>query len=692
MLLYALTIFVSAFLLFQIEPMMGKIILPWFGGSAAVWTTCLLFFQTMLLLGYLYAHGSVRSLRPRSQAVLHVALLGLSLLLLPVVPKQGGKMLGADDPTLRILGLLTATIGLPFVLLSTTGPLLQAWYASEPDSFPYWLYALSNAGSMLALLSYPGLVEPIVATRQQLLGWSIGYAGFVVLCAVAALRLLAVGRPTPAGSWLLVKTGPSPTRSQEPGARSGGEAAPGWQLHLLWMALAACASILLLAVTNHLSQNVAPIPFLWVLPLSLYLLTFILCFARPGWHWKKLYLPIPIVALASMALAVTENAGNTSVKVIIPLFAVGLFVSCLVCHGELARLKPHPQHLTSFYLMISLGGALGGVFVGLLAPHLLNDFDELPIGIAACAVLASFTLYRGSAARRWNRTRATATAFAVALVLFLAVQAYKARGGDRFVGRNFYGCLRVSDSGPASDEEALRTLTNGTITHGEQFLNAKYRRDPTTYYGPDSGVGRAIRAGQEHPHERVGVIGLGTGTLACYGRSGDRYRFYDINPLVIRVAREQFTFLRDCPARLEVVPGDARLSLEREPAQSFDVLAVDAFSSDSIPVHLLTREAFALYFRHLNADGVLAVHVSNRYLDLAPVVARTAESLGKEARLVTNDEDDENDILASEWVLVANRRGYFAHPLLRDRAEPITPRKRLRTWTDDYSNLFQILK
>jgi hypothetical protein len=462
--------------------------------------------------------------------------------------------------------------------------------------------------------------------------------------------------------------------------------------HLLWMALAACASTLLLAVTNHLSQNVAPIPFLWVLPLSLYLLTFILCFARPGWHWKKVFLPLPIVALASMALAVTENASNTGVKVIIPLFAVGLFVSCLVCHGELARLKPHPRHLTSFYLMISLGGALGGVFVGLLAPHLFNDYDELPIGIAACAVLASFTLFRGPAARRWNRTRSAATAFAVALVLFLAVQAYDARGGHRFLGRNFYGCLRVGDSGPASDEEALRTLTNGTITHGEQFLNAKYRDDPTTYYGPDSGVGRAIQTGQERSSERVGVIGLGAGTLACYGRPEDSYRFYEINPLVIRVAQEQFTFLRDCPARLAVVPGDARLSLEREPAQNFDVLAVDAFSSDSIPVHLLTREAFALYFRHLNAHGVLAIHVSNRYLDLAPVVAGTAASLGKEARLVANDEDEENDILASEWVLVANRPDYFADPSLRDHAQRIVASRRLRTWTDDYSNLFQILK
>jgi hypothetical protein len=674
MLLYALTILVSAFLLFQVQPMIAKIILPWFGGSAAVWSTCLLFFQVALLLGYLYAYGLAR-MKPKAQAAVHALVLGASLLVLPALPGPGWKPSGAEDPAFRILALLTATIGLPYFLLATTGPLLQAWYSRRhAGAMPYRLYALSNAGSMFGLLSYPILFEPFFTTRQQALGWSAAYAGFALLCALAAFS--ARGAPR-------LKT--------EDGAEAGNP--PGARMHLYWLALPACATLLLLAVSNHLAQNVAAIPFLWVLPLSIYLLSFILSF--DGRYRRDWFLRPLLVALAGMAYVLSGEFENTSVKVLIPLFALGLFVCCMVCHGELARLKPHPRYLTSYYLMIALGGAMGGAFVALAAPRLFRGYYELQVGLAACAVLILLVLRedRGSALRDVRHPYTLLAGLAVlGLLLYLGVQIRQSASGARVMARNFYGGLRVDDVEGMGESQEIRKLTHGTITHGEQFLDAQRRRQPTTYYGPDSGVGLAIREGQERGSMRVGVIGLGVGTLATYGRPGDYYRFYEINPLVIEVARREFTFLRDCRAELEIALGDARLSLEREPPARFDVLAVDAFSSDAIPVHLLTREAFEVYFSQMQPDGVLAVHVSNKYLDLVPVVRLAADSLGKEARVVDTDDEDYNDIFGATWVLVTARPDFFDKPLLRSAAAPAEGKPGLRLWTDDYSNLFQILK
>jgi SAM-dependent methyltransferase len=665
---YAVTIFVSAFLLFQVQPVIAKMILPWFGGSAAVWTTCLLFFQVGLLLGYLYAYWSTQHLQPRVQAVLHVGLLALSLLALPILPSQAWKPLGSEDPVLRILGLLAATIGLPYFLLSTTGPLVQAWYARQyKGSLPYRLYALSNLGSMLGLLTYPVLVEPVSTTRTQGLGWSVGYVIFALLCGRAALRTRGARQ----------LRGVAPPEDVE---------RPGWSLHLLWIGLPACASILLLAVTNHLSQNVAAIPFLWVLPLSLYLLSFILCFEGSGWYRRNPFLQLLAVALGGMAYGIGEDHLDMDVKALIPLFSAGLFICCMVCHGELARLKPHSRYLTSFYLMLSLGGAIGGVFVGLLAPHLFRGYFELPIGLAACAVLVLVVL----GMERRNVAWFAGVALAAAMVVYFCIEARKTTAEARVMVRNFYGGLRVIDES-SGDPGATRKLMHGTINHGEQFLSPALRERPTTYYGPQSGVALAIREAAAGLSERVGVIGLGTGTLASYGRPGDYYRFYEINPLVIRLANTEFTFLRGSKARVDVALGDARLSLEREPAQNFDVLAVDAFSGDSIPVHLLTEEAFALYSRHLKAGGVVAVHVSNKYLDLKPVVQRVAAALGNQARLVDTD-DDEDDVFGATWILVSGRRDFFEKPPIRDASTALEGQKRLRAWTDDYSNLFQILK
>ena len=675
MLLYALTILVSAFLLFQVQPVIARIILPWFGGSAAVWTTCLLFFQSVLLLGYLYSHWLYRKLRPPAQMLAHILLLAASLMVLPVWPAASWKPTGAEDPTARILLLLAVTVGLPYFLLSTTGPLLQAWYARRyRGAMPYRLYALSNAGSMFALISYPVLFEPWLGARHQALGWSWAYGVFILLCGATAW----LGRESAAAQAELAPD------TRDPARRT-----------FFWIALPACASILLLAITNHLTQNIAAIPFLWILPLSLYLLSFILCFESAGWYQRTVFLGLFAVAVGGMAYALSPEFQNNPVKVTIPFFAVGLFICCMVCHGELARLKPHPRRLTSFYVTIALGGALGGVFVALIAPRAFSGFYELPLGLAACAFVVLAVLRadpESGLGGSWKRPVPLAAAF-----LTLAVAGYlgfviHGRGRSaRLMVRNFYGGLKVMDETADDSDEPVRRLMHGTITHGEQYLNPKFQGRPTTYYGPNSGVGRAIRQDQESGPVRVGVIGLGTGTLAAYGRAGDYFRFYEINPLVLRLATTQFTFLKICKARLDVALGDARLSLEREPPQNFDVLAVDAFSSDAIPVHLLTREAFILYFRHLKPDGVLAVHVSNKHLDLTPVVKLAAGSLGKEARLV-DTEDEENDVFGSTWVLMTSSAGFFDGPLIRTAAVAVPLPRKMRMWTDDYSNLFQILK
>ena len=683
---YALTIFLSAFLLFQVEPMIAKMIVPWFGGSASVWTACLLFFQTALLLGYAYAHWSTARLNPVVKGRVHIGLLLVSLAALPSLIALRSGVGGhwapsrTEEPTGRILLLLLVTIGLPFFLLSSTGPLLQAWAAhlASRGKSPYRLYALSNAGSLLALLGYPALIEPTLTLRQQAVSWSVGYVGFAILCGMIALR-------QPHDAALPVET--------EGIDDSAGR--PSFVIHLVWVGLAAVPSVLLLAVTNHLSQNVAAIPFLWVLPLTLYLLSFIVCFGPSQWEWKPAFLPLPALAVGTMAYAYSQqfDTGSTSIQTIIAVFALGLFACCILCHGELARLKPPPQFLTSFYLMLSLGGALGGVFVALIAPHLFSGYWELPLGIGACAVVALFVLYREPRRGWWRDWQwLTAAALTAGLLYFLANDVRDSISSFKLTERNFYGVLRVNDPDDPTADGATRTLTNGVINHGEQFLDPKRRRQPTTYYGPDSGVGLAIREAQARGPARVGVIGLGTGTLACYGRPQDWFRFYDINPQVVQVANTQFTFLRDCPAAHDVVLGDARLSLEREPSQQFDVLAVDAFAGDSIPIHLLTKEAFALYFRHLKPGGVLAVHVSNLYLDLTPVVALSAQSVGKEARLVETTADTDADLADTDWVLVSARPAFWDGPLLKSATQPITAHRRLRLWTDDYSNLYQIVK
>ena len=742
---YACTIFLSAFLLFGVQPMIGKIILPWFGGSAAVWSTCLLFFQAALLGGYLYAHWSTRRFTPRNQATLHIALMAISLALLPVLPSPSWKPSHPGDPSGRILLLLAATIGLPYLLLATTSPLLQAWYVAwRPGAVPYRLFALSNLGSLLALFSFPVLVEPLFTTHTQAYGWSAMYAVFVLLCSVSAWRAFHSKRdPFPAKGIEDVPREASLNTPPEPLA--------AWKTYLLWVLLPACASVLLIASTTHLSMNVAPIPLLWVLPLGAYLLSFILCFENEKLYHRGVFLPLLIAGSGGVAFAIYYNLGNPSISWAIPLVAATLFVCSMVCHGELVRLKPDPRRLTSFYLLVAFGGALGGLFVAVVAPHLFHTYVELPLALVACCLLASVVLwiapgiptgdgrlrfariavlllilaaagYLGYKARgdRWDlplvvcgglaaamvwiapgiwscniQLRSTRTAmFAFTVVLAGYLASMKLTDDRRYVfsARNFYGVLRVIDTPESAQQIGSRKLVYGTIDHGEQLTKPSQRRMPISYYGPDSGMGRAIRYFQRRSPVRIGVVGLGAGVSAAYCRPGDVFRFYEINPLDLNIATTWFTYLNDCPGDHQVFMGDARLTMERQDGQQFDVLAIDAFTSDAIPVHLLTREAFAVFFRHIKPSGILAVHVSNRYLDLVPVVARNAHDLHKTALDVDDDGESEEYYSISDWVLVSADSAVFGDNLFHESAQPAKVRPGLRPWTDDYSNLFQILK
>jgi hypothetical protein len=665
--LYAGTIFLSAFLLFQVQPIIGKIVLPWFGGSAAAWTVCMLFFQLTLLLGYLYSHLSSRYLAPRRQAWLHAGLLLAAALTLPIIPDDGWKPSPGDDPALLLLGLLAATIGLPYFLLSTTGPLVQHWFAQErPGSVPYRLFALSNFASLLGLLSYPLLFEPQFTLKQMSTFWSAGFALFAVFC--GALAMNAQGRSN---------------APREPAAAGK----PAWRDTLLWCALAAVPTVVLMSATSHLTANIAPVPLLWVLPLVIYLLTYILCFENARWYRRRLFLPaMAILTPVLVACSIYPSLMPSGIAWPTLLFCAAIFVYCMSCHGELARLKPPPAQLTAYFLMIALGGASGGIFTGLVAPRIFNDDYELTLScIAAVCIVGAACLHRHTGHEPPVRAVKATVLFTTLLGVMWAANAISP-STPTIKARNFYGTVKVKDSG--SDESRTRQLTHGVIIHGRQLLNPSRQHWPTTYFGSAGGAGIAIAAGRNDGPQHVGIIGLGIGTMAAYCRRGDVYRFYEINPLVEQFAREHFTYLRDCPARKEIAIGDARLVMEAEPSQQFDVLAVDAFSGDAVPVHLLTEEAFAIYFRELKPNGVLAVHVSNRYLDLVPVVKKAADTFKRVAYLSASGSDEARGLKASTWVLVGQREQLSRFASLRE----LPPAPGVRAWTDDYSSLLGIMK
>jgi spermidine synthase/MFS family permease len=673
---YAITIFLSAFLLFQVQPMMGKMILPWFGGAASVWTACMLFFQSLLLLGYLYTHWVMRLLSPSRQSFLHIALLLLCLFFLPISPSESLKPQGSEDPTWLILYLLGVTIGLPYMVLSTTGPLVQAWFAKErSDVVPYRLFALSNLGSMLALLAYPLVIESALPTRMQSWMWSAFFVVFVLCCVYLSRRSLAL-----AGA----STAPS-SNSQD--SAEAPEAAPRLVQQLIWVALAACPSMLMVADTSFMTENIAPIPLMWVMPLALYLLTFIICFELPFLYKRVVWLPLFVLSLALLAYLPNLRMGEWPVSLSVGLNLLAFFVVCMVCHGELAGQKPNPRHLTGYYLMLSVGGFLGGFFVGVIAPYFFNSNYEYSVGLVLSAVVVLAALLGTALGMTPNwRTSAGVLGGAMSMALVWAsVSHHQAKSeGVTWKARNFYGSLKMYEYG------GYRRMLHGQIIHGQQYVSDDLRRRPTTYFTPASGVGLAMLAKGETGPLRVGVLGLGVGTLVAYGRAGDVYRLYEIDPLVIELAQEKFTYLSDTPAKLEIVLGDGRLQLEREPSQQFDVLVMDAFSGDSVPVHLLTLEAFQIYFKHLKHDGVLAMNVTNAFLDLVPVLKRAADHHGKHMRLLEHP-GDQDLAFASRWVLITDSKDFFDQASLQAMREVEAP-EGFAAWRDDYSSLLAVLK
>ena len=667
--IYAVTIFLSSFLLFLVQPLIARLILPWFGGSAAVWTTCMLFFQLLLLGGYAYAHAVERKLPPgRLRPAIHILLLLAAVALLPIAPSEAWKPAGEDEPISRILLLLGATVGLPYFLLASTSPLLQAWFArAQPGKDPYRLFAISNLASLVALVGYPFVVEPFLAAGQQVRAWSWLFAGFALLCAIVAWRTPRAPVPEAAS------------------AESGRTRSPV----MLWLALSATGSVLLLAVTNHLTQNVAAVPLLWLAPLTLYLASFIIAFDGRNWYRPELLWPLVLVFLAGMAWLLADADYHFNLPLQLGVFLPGLFLACLFCHGELYRIRPAPRHLTAFYLIVAAGGALGGVLVAVVAPLAFNAYYELGIGLVVLGLLAAL---RFAALGRVQGVASLAVLLGASAAA--AYDALRYHEDVRLSERGFYGVLRVKEYGSPGDPGHLRRLVHGAIMHGEQYMDDARRDLVTTYYTETSGIAAAIES-RGRRRLRVGVIGLGTGTLAAYGKKGDVYRFYDIDPRVMDIARTEFTYLADSKAEIELALGDARLALEREAPQGFDVLAVDAFSSDAIPVHLITREALAVYLKHVRPDGIVAFHVSNRFLDLIPVVARLAKEHGAHAVLVNDEEGDDDDSLRSrsDWVLVSRDPAALERPAIVDAgARPAEDRPEWRTWTDDYSNLIQILK
>ncbi len=812
MLLYALTVFLGAFLLFQIQPLMGKSILPWFGGAPAVWSTCLVFFQLALLAGYLYAHALVRGAGPppRAARVLHCALLLLSLAAFlalflawgsPILPGPGWKPRDPSHPAGRILLLLATSVGLPYLLLSSTSPLAQAWAArAHPGARVYRLYALSNLASLLALVTYPTLVERLLPLRAQAWLWSATYAAFAATSLACAWRagdtplvhpfashrhpepfapLCHPFAPSPChperseGSALVasIDHGPAQDRLREGSA----PVATAFTAHnsplttLFWFSLAAAGSMMLMATTNQMCQEVAAVPFLWVLPLCLYLASFVLCFESDRFYVRALFGPAMLAALLWAAYVLFQGF-TVPILTQIAAYSGALFASCMVCHGELARSKPDASRLTSFYLTIAAGGAAGGIFVALVAPLLFRGFWEIHIAFLLAGALAIVALardrgswlYRG---RPWPALVALAASAAAvyyardpelfrsalarrlslrllfsssgallalgagvaALLLILRLGLLTARGRPYLAGallagalaflgsllvaeiqsslqsavslsRNFYGVLTVERMGVGDRESERLDLRHGRIVHGFQYWNPLKRSLPTSYYGIESGIGLAL---EHHPRRaagplRVGVVGLGVGTIASYGRAGDVYRFYDINPDVITLSTgpgRLFTYLADSPARVEIVSGDARLSLERERGQpAFDVLAVDAFTSDAIPVHLLTREAVEVYLARLaRPDGILALHISNRQLDLEPVVRSVARSLALPICVVDRNER-EGAVWATTWVLLSRDPAVLALPDIARACVRREAGPSVRLWTDDYSNLFSVIK
>lgn len=810
---FALTLLVSAALLFVVQPMFAKMVLPRLGGTPAVWNTCMVFYQAALLAGYLYAHFSTRLFGTRRQAALHLAVLALPLLVLPIALGPSQVPPSDANPIPWLLGILAASIGLPFVAVSASAPMLQAWFADTghpAGKDPYFLYAASNLGSLAALLGYPLLIEPNFALAAQSRVWQGGYSVLVLLtigCAVLLWRSrgAAGGGPNSRGHRGEAvadenATGPFCERAELP--QSPAAARPSVAQRLRWLALSFAPSSLLLGVTAFISTDLAAVPLLWVIPLALYLITFVLVFSRAAWvfRWAMVWLqPFLVAALA----AVFHSSAYDKMWLIVLLHLATFFVTAMVCHGELARSRPPAAHLTEFYIWLSMGGVLGGLLNAMVAPLVFSWVAEYPLVMAAAcmlrprwgparsacpavvdflfpvwlllfmlvvsdpqaprhrtwsflglivissvlvplllrrralrngvvivivmlALLVSFTqaaqdhpalrylwqafnyaklkvgvLGIGALVALSCLTRPLRFALSIAVVLLAGHFWLAADTGILHQERSFFGVLRVRHE--LTDQ--THRLLHGSTMHGLQSLKEGKCREPLSYFHHNGPLGRLFdNLIDPEKHRHVGVVGLGTGTIAAYARRGQEFTYFEIDPCVVRISDRPipgtdgeyyFTYTHDArtleQAEVKIVLGDARLRLAQQPDGYFDLLVIDAFSSDAIPIHLITREALRLYFEKLAPDGILMVHISNRYLKLAPVVGNLARDAGLVARRCNDEVNDWSERFESDWVAVV-RQPERLGPLLGDPDwEQIEPDDTVGVWTDDFSNILTVL-
>jgi hypothetical protein len=685
-LLFSTTMGLAGFLLFQVQPMLGKFILPWFGGSATTWTVCLLFFQCALLAGYAYAYAVTRPLTLRTQALVQIGILIVAILVfLPITPSDALKPTDSRAPVWRILYLLGAYVGVPYAVLSTTSPLLQRWLGHlDPKLLASRFFAVSNFGSFLGLLSYPFIFERFIATPAQTKIWSYAFIAYAVLFGLCAILVVR----SPSGAETDEAPPLAETRLEQ---RSD-----FWP----WLAYSALGSILLLATTNQISQWSAVVPFLWVLPLSLYLLTFVLVFGHPGVYRRVPYLVV-FVALAALAqfLARPESSGDLIVQ--LGLQCATLFAGCMICHGEMVVLQPEARGLPRFYMAVALGGALGGAFVTLLAPLIFKDFYEHPLVVAVIAFLGIW-LERKSLAPHGERVRRVALLAALAMFgIGVAREAYsEITNESSSVGRirNFYGVVQVYRTDEDSPGDFSLAMQQAGVDQGSQYEDPAKRHLPSCGYSQDSGVGLAMRF-QKRRREgaplRVGIIGLGVGMVASHGHAGDVLRYYELNPAVTKLTLRDFSFLQDGPAKIEVVPGDGRISLEREAkagSQKFDLLIIDAFRGASPPMHLMTREAFDIYMKHLQPDGILAINFELDTFEMAPLHRGMAKVFGLDVNWFETEGEADDCEDASSWALYSRDHDLWKVPQVKEGISNWRDNSDTRlVWTDNNANLMSII-
>lgn len=681
------TIFLSAFLLFQVQPMIAKFILPWFGGSSAVWSTCLLFFQTGLLIGYGYSHLISRIFGLRNQVKVHLVLLVLSFISIPIIPHEWMKPDANQNPVFGILKLLSLTVGFPYIMVSTTGPLLQSWFSiSNPKKSPYQLYALSNLGSLIGLITYPILIEPFENLKTQLWTWSLGYILFILLCGLTAKTI-----------WNLktIKF----TQSKNKSLSVSGT------IKSLWLLLAFMGTVTLLSITNKLTQDITVVPFLWIVPLTLYLITFIIAFGYPKWYNRKVFIPAMLFSIAFLFRYQIQSVvygTTTPLDTTIFIYCLTIFLICMVLHGELSRLKPDQVNLTLYYFMISAGGVLGGIFINLIVPFIFNGFWELYCAIAGTILITAFVVYKSidTIKKRSIRLLFSISTFTILAGVIIVFQKEYTAFNDDVIdsSRNFYGLLKVSESNKGTINWQ-RMLIHGDVSHGIELMDSAYQNLPISYYGPESGIGLALsafpsRSDSNYNGMRVGMIGLGTATIAAYGTDKDLYKYYEINSQVEVLARKYFKFISNFKGKTEIINGDGRISLERELKETgsnqYDVLAVDAFSGDVIPTHLVTREAMELYLKHIKSDGIIAFHITNKYLNLIPVMNGLSQFFGKHMNVFYQKGNISGPVDAI-WVLFTENKKFLNNPLVQKQILPFDAnQKEVIFWTDDYSSIWPI--